>query len=332
MPIVLTRRVLTRRLFAGSALLAIGGCRVERPAVDPAAMVPGEPRLAAARAEARVETYRTADGAELAYTAYRSADIPADTAIILLHGLDDHGGWLALMAARLAQTGSHVYCPDRRGAGANREHRGFASGDAADADQLLSDVGALVATLRRHYPKVVLGGWSWGGKLALAQAASGGRPVDALVLLAPRLTGEAGDGGLLGAGRSALARLRTGLAVPIAIPVESLTADPAWREALSADPLRLEVGTSRLLAADRELDARIEEGIAGLALPILAVLGGKDQLVAEAPTLDFLRRAERAPLTVATQEGAGHALMLEAPEAVAAEIAGWLGQPPSGTA
>lgn len=309
--------------FALAAFLLAACARTPPPSEGPAAGA-APPALATSRSAAALATYRAADGRELAYLVWRNPEMPASTAIVLVHGLEGHADWLAPTAARLSGLGYHVYGLDRRGAGLNREDRGFASGDAASADQMLADLDAFVRQIRPHYDRVVLAGFSWGAKPVLAYGLAHPDLLDGLVLIAPELAARqelplTARARLLGA-----ERLAPGTMIELPFAPDLLATDPAWRAHLAADPLRLRQVTARLLAISRELDRGIAQGAAGRNVPTLLLLAGGDRIADNDAALALLRQG--APITLATlaYPDQPHGLPFAIPDRLAWDIQGWL--------
>jgi acylglycerol lipase len=315
---------IVRALGLGAWMLLAACAPVEPIAVDPAAVASPHLGVEVARKTGTLETYATADGGNLAYRAYRSPEIPADTAVVCLHGLEDHAGTFALAGARLSAAGYHVYTLDRRGSGINRENRAFASGDAASADQLLADLDRFVASIEPHYERVVLVGFAWGGRLALAYDLAHPGRLDGLVLVAPDLAARSAPGPgdrlrLLGA-----ATLAPTSAMALVDQPEHATADPVWRDYLQKDPLRLRQVTARLLVASDELEARIAREAPSRTTPTLLVLAGQDPLVDNAAAVRLLEQGTAGTLRVSDHPDLGHAIPLEASARLTDDIRVWL--------
>src|SRR5438309_6017869 len=114
--------------------------------------------------EPRVETQRASDG-YLIHVAVWPATGPVRGRVVVLHGVQSHGGWYHRLGRTLADAGYETHFPDRRGSGANRVDRGH----APSARRLVADLAERLRSLRdpdRATP-LVLAGISWGGKLAL---------------------------------------------------------------------------------------------------------------------------------------------------------------------
>ena len=79
---------------------------------------------------------------------------PTEGRVVVLHGVQSHGGWYHSLGRTLADAGYEAHFPDRRGSGANEVDRGH----APSAGRLLADIAELLrvaprrATRRRRSP------------------------------------------------------------------------------------------------------------------------------------------------------------------------------------
>src|ERR1700761_6292480 len=125
------------------------------------------------------ETQAASDGYAIHLTRWR----PEGTArgrVVILHGVQSHGGWYHKLGRTLAGRGYETTFPDRRGSGRNEVDRGHAK----SMGRLLDDIAELPRSLRAAAPTppIALVGISWGGKLAVITAARRPELVDALAL------------------------------------------------------------------------------------------------------------------------------------------------------
>ena len=109
--------------------------------------------------EPRVETQVASDGYPI-HVAVWPASGTVKGRVVVLHGVQSHGGWYHTLCRTLSEAGYETHFPDRRGSGANRQDRGH----APSSRRLLDDIAERLATLReadRSTP-IALAGISWG--------------------------------------------------------------------------------------------------------------------------------------------------------------------------
>ena len=243
-------------------------------------------------------TIRTRDGLALVRRDWPSAE--AKGTIVIVHGLGEHIGRYAHVAARLNANRWSVVGYDQRGHGASPGERGR----LAASDDLPADLAAVIDAVRAETsgPLVVLG-HSLGGLVASRFFAGGlesprpawQREVDALVLSSPAL-----DIGMTGARRAVLATLEAltpNLGMGNGLDATGISRDPAVVAAYRADSLvhdRIAPRLVRFLA---------DAGPAVLALaprwqvPTLLLYAGSDRLVVPAGSAAF---AAAAPASLVT--------------------------------
>ena len=309
--------------FAGCLFLVLAACASVAPlTVDPASVPVDPPELAAARDAGRIATYAAPDGQTLAYRAYRAGPA-ADTALVYIHGIESHGVWFALAADGLRRKGYDVFLLDRRGSGLNRENRGLVSGDATGTDQLLGDLDAFLQDLDGRYRRVVLVGLSWGGKLALAEALTGAKKPDGLILITPGLVPSVGYGPFETAqiATAALAQPQAAFRTPI--EPEMFTTTPVWLAFIKDDPLRLRTVTARFLMATRGLDRINARAAADRQTPSLLVLAGQDRIVDNAGARLLMARGP-GDLAILTYPDETHSVQLDDVDRLVADMSAWL--------
>ena len=233
---------------------------------------------------------------------------PASSAFLYLHGIQSHGGWFERSASLLAETGCAVLLPDRRGSGLNEVGRG----DTPGAQRWLLDLDELGDALIRESgcQRVAVAGVSWGGKLALLWALQRPRLVERLLLVAPGLF-PAVDPGWLARARIAASLLRGGRrAFPIPLNDPALFTDnPAGREFIQQDPLRLIAASARFFYSSRRIDVLLARAKRGsLAVPTTALLAERDRIIRNDPTEKWLRRVARDGPDIKYFTGAEHTL------------------------
>ena len=105
--------------------------------------------------------------------------------VVVLHGVQSHGGWYSGLGRVLASAGYTASFPDRRGSGANSVDRGH----ARSARRLILDLVEWLRAVRAESPahRLVLCGISWGGKLVMIAASRHAELVDGVALICPGL-------------------------------------------------------------------------------------------------------------------------------------------------
>jgi alpha-beta hydrolase superfamily lysophospholipase len=245
-----------------------------------------------------------------------------DEAVVLVHGMESHSEWFETVGPRLAAEGVTALAYDRRGWGRSDGRPGHLS----HPDAALSELAAVVASLKSTHRTVHVIGLSWGGLLALYAAARQPDLVSSVTALVPALFVRR-ELPLAQRARVAIGALtRLPLDVLLPMSVEDFTRDPAAQAFIRADARRRTRVTSAFCVTTLRMQAAVRAS--GKLTPRTQILlAAEDALVANAPTLAF---AAGAGLTAATLPGTIHSLVFEDPAGVAARaIAFMRAQPPS---
>jgi alpha-beta hydrolase superfamily lysophospholipase len=197
--------------------------------------------------------------------------------IVISHGLAEHGGRYAGLAARLVDKGHAVYAIDHRGHGRSTGRRA----NIERFDYLVSDLGIFIGRAQREHPDkpVILLGHSMGGAVALACALKYHKVLRALVLSAPALAaGEA-----LPAFKVWIVKLLSAIAPntgALKLPAAAVSRDPAVVRAYESDPLVFRGSIpARTLAELLLAMERLQRTAHELRLPVLVQHGTADSLV-----------------------------------------------------
>src|SRR3954469_1403312 len=115
----------------------------------------------------RVETQTASDGYPIHVLVWPAVGETRGR-VVILHGVQSHGGWYHGLGRTLAAAGYETHFPDRRGSGGHRIDRGHVS----SARRLIDDLAEGLLGLRTLDPAIplALAGISWGGKLAVVTA------------------------------------------------------------------------------------------------------------------------------------------------------------------
>ena len=262
---------------------------------------------------------------------------PAHGTVLIVHGLGEHVGRYAHVAARLNRWGWRVVGHDQRGHGSS----GGARGDVPDGECLLRDLAQVIDHVRAdpalgRGPLLLLG-HSLGGLVAARfvvgglAASCGGqlpmwfRPVDGLVLSSPAL--DLGLSGLQGLKLALGAGLAPHLAVGNGLKPSWLSRDPAVVRAYTADPLVHDRVTPMLVRMMVEGGELVRQHAADWAVPTLLLWAGGDRCVAAAGSAEFAANAPAPMLRFQCFEALAHEVFNEPEqEQVFAQLQAWLAQ------
>jgi len=277
-------------------------------------------------------TLRTADGLTLHLQHWPLED--ARGTVLIVHGLGEHIGRCAHVAAALNAARWRVVGYDQRGHGRSTGDRGRLT----NGDDLLADVARVIDAVRaqRAGPLVLLG-HSMGGLVAArfaaealaAAPASWSRPLDALVLSSPALNlGMTPVQTLL---LAVLGWVAPDLAIGNGLKPQWVSNDPAVVEAYAADPLVHDRVTARLVRFMVEAGAMVLSQAARWQLPTLLLYAGADRCVSPAGSAAF---STAAPVNVVTTQRFAHFAheIFNEPEKdqVLAALTAWLAALPAG--
>ena len=273
--------------------------------------------------EPRIATRAASDGYPI-HVASWPVDGPLRGRVVVLHGVQSHGGWYHRLGRTLAEGGYEAHFPDRRGSGANRQDRGH----TPSTGRLLDDVGEYLAELRRLEPAapVALAGISWGGKLAVVTAARRPELVDALALICPGLHPRVG----VSRGerwRIALAYFlhpRKTFPIPLSDPA-LFTDSHAGQTFIADDPHGLRAATARLLAASAIIDRRVKKAPPKVHQPALLMLAGQDRIIDNERTLAYFETLASESRRVIEYPEGHHTLEFDPdPSRYALDLVAWL--------
>jgi alpha-beta hydrolase superfamily lysophospholipase len=247
------------------------------------------------------KTLTTADGLALHVQAW-PAPAAAHGTVLIVHGLGEHIGRYAHVAARLNAKGWNVVGYDHRGHGRSGGAKGCLNAD----DDLLRDLALVVDAARAQFPgTLVLLGHSMGGLVAARFVAEGLAPqpatrhraVDALVLSSPAL--DPGMNAVQKLMLSVAGPLAPNLAVNNGLKPEWISRDAAVVAAYKNDPRVHDRIAPRLARFIVDGGRFVLDHAAQWKLPTLLLYAGSDRCVAPAGSAAFAAKAP--PSVVSTQ-------------------------------
>jgi len=235
-------------------------------------------------------TLTTTDGLTLHLREWPRPD--ARGTVLIVHGLGEHIGRYAHIAAQLNAWGWNVVGHDQRGHGASEGARGA----LAQRDDLLRDLALVIDAVRAQNPgPLVLFGHSLGGLVAARFVAERLRAVDALVLSSPAL--DAGMNAFQKLLLAVLGPLAPNLAVNNGLKPAWISRDPAVVQAYVADPLVHDRVTPKLVRFIVDGGEFVRARAARWAVPTLLLWAGSDRCVAPAGSAALAAAAPKSVLT-----------------------------------
>lgn len=255
--------------------------------------------------------------------------------VLVVHGLGEHIGRYAQLAAELSRAGWHVVGYDQRGHGSSGGARGF----IPQHDSLLRDLARAVQWVQdaqRPGPLVLLG-HSMGGTVAARFVAAlaedpahhapawqrSARAIDALVLSSPAL--DAGLGRLRRLQVALAAALVPGLALGNGLNPADLSCDPRVVQAYTSDPLVHDRITPRLARFIVDAGSQALAHAPTWTTPTLLMWAGADRIVAPRGSAAFAAAAPADMLYARCFADLAHEIFNEPERAeVVAELLRWL--------
>jgi alpha-beta hydrolase superfamily lysophospholipase len=275
-----------------------------------------------------METLRTLDGQTLKLRLGPATGVVRG-AVQVVHGLGEHSGRYAHVAAALNAAGWHVAAHDLRGHGESSGKRGR----LADSHAFMADVALVHDAWQQCWPAGarVLLGHSMGGLIAGRFVAEGltkapapwYRSFDALVMSSPAL--DPGMSGLQKFLLAALSPVAPKLGLGNGLKPDWICRDPAVVKAYVNDPLVHDRVSPRLVRfivdGGRHVISRAPEW----ALPTLLMWAGADRCVAPAGSARFAVAAPQSAVTAHEYPGLAHEIFNEPEkEQVLHRLTDWL--------
>ncbi len=266
--------------------------------------------------------FTTSDGLSL----YRQRWLPQGeprAVVAVLHGLGEHSGRYAHVAAALVDAGYAVHALDHRGHGKSDGKRAYLK----SYDEFMRDLVQFRALIEAEHPgkPLVVLGHSMGGNLAVGHALDHQSGLAGLVLSGPAL--KVGDDfsaiqlkifGLIG-------KLLPGVR-PQALSADSISRDPAVVAAYRDDPLVFNgkitagLGAALIAAMSTFPDRYIE-----FRLPLLLMHGTADKLTNIDGTRQLESAAANATVTAHYYDGLFHEIFNEPEQQqVLGDLVTWL--------
>ncbi len=274
--------------------------------------------------KAQLRTFAASDGYPLYVTVWPVIGRPAKGQLVIIHGVQSHGGWYHHLGRTLASAGYATSFPDRRGSGANQRDRGH----TPTPRRLNLDVAEWLKTVKAEQPvlPLALAGISWGGKLVVIAAARYPNLVSAVALICPGLHPRVGVSRLeqLKIFWGLMTNRRKTFEIPLSDPA-LFTASAEGQAFIAADPLTLREATAGLMAASSIIDLLVKWFRKKVKQPALLMLAGQDRIVDNAKTLEYFGGLASPDRKVIEYPEGHHTLEFEPdPSRYALDLVAWL--------
>lgn len=250
---------------------------------------------------------QAADGVRLFYREYLRPQPRG--AVVLVHGLGEHGGRYGQLARIFHEAGFSVRIPDHRGHGRSEGARGSvqASDDfLADLKIVFDDFAAAAQTTP------FLFGHSMGGLIAARFATGGWSKVRGLMLSSPALAirMSAFQKFLL----TLTTRIAPGFAVPTSLPAQRLSHDEAVVRDFLGDPLNHGKVAARVVNFMLDAIACVQRDAGTFTSPLLLQFAGDDAFVDPSGSRAFFAHVPQVDKTAHCYDDAFHEIFNESSE------------------
>lgn len=248
-------------------------------------------------------TFPSIAGVPIFYRKWLPADHIQRGAVIIIHGLGEHGGRYGNLVGQLVQEGYTVYAADHQGFGRSGGIRGHVNrfGDyAADLHRL----NGIVRSEQPDQPLAVFG-HSMGGLIGLDYAQTFPKDAQVWMIQSPGLAAKVS--------LSLVVALRL---VNLLRPTYSMprpgggeiSRDPEEVRRFAEDPLFVPVSTARWLVEILAAQKRVISRVASTPSPLLMLQGTADNIVIPAATQSFFERIPAPDKTLLLYDGYYHEL------------------------
>jgi len=269
------------------------------------------------------DRFETRDGLRLFENRWLPEGDPVGV-VIVVHGIIEHGGRYADVAAELNRHGYAVYAMDLRGHGRSEGERV----SIRSFDEHLADLEVFLDRVRAREPRrpLFLLGHSMGGAVVALLALTRRPAVRGLILSAPAIKVGRGVAPILRRVAAFVSLVFPGLRL-VQMGFRMLSRDPEVVAQFKNDPLvfhgrfPVRTGAEILRAA-----GRIRDRMEAIDLPLLILHGTRDIVTDPEGSRELHARARSTDKTLKLYEGLYHDLLREPEkEQITADLIEWLG-------
>jgi alpha-beta hydrolase superfamily lysophospholipase len=245
----------------------------------------------------------------------------AQAVVVIVHGVNSHGGQYLWTGEQLAKAGFAVFAHDHRGRGKSAGPRFYIE----DVSDYTEDLGTVIALAKSRHPglPVFLLGHSAGGVVSCTWALDHQHEIAGFICesFAYRVPAPA----LLLTIVRFLGRVAPRLPV-LKLKMKDFTRDPQALAELEADPLcKGEVQPAGTVKALLEAGDRMRKEFGTLTLPLFIMHGTEDKATVPAGSVEFHEHAGASDKTLKLYEGHFHDLLNDiGKQQVLADIMAWI--------
>jgi acylglycerol lipase len=247
-------------------------------------------------------TLTTADGTQFYFQGWEP-ETPAKAAVCLVHGLGEHSGRYAHVAAALNDAGYALLGFDLRGHGKS----GGTRGHTPSYDALMDDIGRLLDEAAKRYPGQprFLYGHSLGGNLVLNYALRRKPAIAGVVSTSPAIRTANPPPALQLALGKIMYGIKPDMQMANGLALDGLARDPEVIRAYISDPLVHNKISVRLALDMLQAGEWALAHAAEFPFPLLLVHGSADKLTSAAASQEFAARV-RGDCTLKLWDGFYH--------------------------
>ncbi len=256
---------------------------------------------------------------------YRTHEVPqARAAVLVVHGLGEHGGRYRAFAEAMAAASVATYVLDQRGHGLSEGRRGHVTSFDVllqDLDRFRREVSGFIDV---RLPLFLLG-HSMGGLVALRYLEEYDAPFRGAIILAPWLGTAVAVPRWKATFASALTHVLPAMPFRNGIDPDALSRDAAVVRAYREDPLVHDRITPRLFTQASAAMGDVLRRSDRIRTPLLFLLPGADRVVDTQRTLAFARSLAAPDVSIRVYPGHFHELLNEPDRAATVrELRDWL--------
>jgi acylglycerol lipase len=240
-------------------------------------------------------TQQTPDGVQLYFQGWQP-EIPAEAVVCLVHGLGEHSGRYAHVAAALNAAGYALLGFDLRGHGKSGGPRGH----TPTYETLMDDIGRLLAETARRYPgrPQFLYGHSLGGNLVLnyalrrcaGQALRRKPGLSGVIATSPAIRTATPPPGSQITLAKIMNQIRPAMQMANGLALDGLARDPEVIRAYTNDPLVHNKISVRLALETLQAGEWALAHAAEFPLPLLLAHGSADKLTSVTASAEFAKK------------------------------------------